>query len=57
MMYNNLKEQSVTFSTGLITHMTEKISKEDQNLHISAAIAVHTDTLKVDALKDHDEKA
>ena len=37
--------------------MTKKILKEDRNLHCSVVIAVHMDILKVDALKDHVEKA
>ena len=37
--------------------MIEKTLKEDQSLHSFAAIAVHMNTQKADALKDHDEKA
>ena len=37
--------------------MTKRILKEDQNLHCSVVISVNMDIQKVDALKDHDEKA
>ena len=37
--------------------MTKRILKVDQNLHCFVAIAAHTDILKVDASKDHVEKA
>ena len=50
-------EQYVTFLTELKIHMTKRILKEDRNLHFSVVIAVHMDILKVDALKDHVEKA
>ena len=57
MIWNSLREQSVTFLTELTIHMIEKTLKEDQSLHYFAAIAARTDTQKADALKDHDEKA
>ena len=53
MIKNKLKEQSVTFSTELTTHMIEKTLKEDRSLHYFAAIAARTDTQKADASKDH----
>ena len=37
--------------------MIEKILMEDRSLHYFAAKVARTDTQKVDALKDHDEKA
>ena len=37
--------------------MTEKTSKEDQNLHCYVVIVAHMSTQKADALKDHEEKA
>ena len=37
--------------------MTKRTLKVDQNLHCFVAIAAHTDILKVDASKDHVEKA
>ena len=52
-----MKEQSVTFLTELTIHKIEKILKEDRSLHYFAAPVARTDTQKVDALKDHDEKA
>ena len=52
-----MKEQYVTFLTELIIHTTKRILKEDRNLHCSVVFAVHMDILKVDALKDHVEKA
>ena len=39
------------------TYDTKRILKEVRNLHCSVVIAVHMDILKVDALKDHVEKA
>ena len=57
MIWNNLKEQFVTFITELTIQMIEKTLREDRSLHYFAAIAVRTDTQKADALKDHDEKA
>ena len=57
MIWNSLREQSVTFLTELTIHMIEQTLKEDRSLHYFAAIAARTDTQKADALKDHDEKA
>ena len=57
MIWNSLKEQSVTFLMELTTQLIETILKEDQILHYFSSIAARTDTQKANALKDYDEEA